>query len=151
MIKTNRRTQSVHLAIRLFSLIEIMVVVLIIAIVSGGVAIGAFKMLANAKHKQAGVDIKVLASGVRAYFLDTNQYPDELDDLVTDTGDRKWNGPYLQDTDFIPQDPWGNDFMYTAPGENGRAFEIISYGEDNQSGGEDNSADIHSWKSKDHN
>ena len=35
----------------------------------------------------------------------------------------------------VPKDPWGNDFVYTSPGEHGE-YDLLSYGADNVEGGE---------------
>ena len=41
----------------------------------------------------------------------------------------------------IPKDPWGNDYVYTAPGQK-VPFEIMSLGSDGAEGGEGEAADI---------
>ena len=51
----------------------------------------------------------------------------------------KWNGPYLKKQ--VPRDPWGNEYQYHSPVE-GKAFEILSFGKDGQSGGTADDADI---------
>ena len=57
---------------------------------------------------------------------------------------QKWDGPYLMKE--ITRDPWGNDYVYKMPGEHG-LYDLMSYGMDGVSGGEDNDLDIVSWKS----
>ena len=59
------------------------------------------------------------------------------------SGSKRWKGPYLKGG-VIPQDPWGNDYIYKKPGDHGE-FDIISYGADGQPGGEDEDADIGNW------
>ena len=54
-----------------------------------------------------------------------------------------WNGPYLKKK-AIPKDPWGNDYVYVSPGENG-PYDIYSYGMDGTEGGEGDNKDIVSW------
>jgi general secretion pathway protein G len=51
-----------------------------------------------------------------------------------------WRGPYSQKE--LPQDPWGGDYVYEAPGANGEDFVITSYGSDMAPGGEGDAADI---------
>lgn len=41
----------------------------------------------------------------------------------------------------LPQDPWGNDYIYITEGG---SFEIISLGADGAEGGEEEAADISS-------
>ena len=45
----------------------------------------------------------------------------------------------------IPKDPWGNDYQYYVPGENGLPYGIMSLGKDGVEGGEGKDADITSW------
>ena len=54
-----------------------------------------------------------------------------------------WDGPYLSKA--IPKDPWGNDYQYYVPGENGLPYGIMSLGKDGVEGGEGKDADITSW------
>ena len=42
----------------------------------------------------------------------------------------------------IPLDPWGNDYQYRVPGDDGRPFTLASLGQDGQLGGSDDAADI---------
>ena len=46
-----------------------------------------------------------------------------------------------------PKDPWGNDYVYTCPGEHGD-FDLLSYGADGQPGGTDENADITNYVEK---
>ncbi|MEM7469200.1 MAG: type II secretion system protein GspG, partial [Pseudomonadota bacterium] len=55
-----------------------------------------------------------------------------------------WSGPYLR-KQKIPDDPWGKPYLYRSPGEF-VAFEIWSLGADGQAGGEDDNADLESWR-----
>ena len=54
----------------------------------------------------------------------------------------KWDGPYLEKA--LPADPWGNAYIYVAPGEQGE-FDISSTGRDGRPGGEGLDADITNW------
>jgi general secretion pathway protein G len=42
----------------------------------------------------------------------------------------------------VPLDPWGNPYVYTVPGEDGKPYAILSYGKDGRPGGEGDDADI---------
>jgi general secretion pathway protein G len=55
-----------------------------------------------------------------------------------------WNGPYLKGGQ-VPADPWKNDYVYRAPGDNA-PFEIISLGSDGREGGSGSAADLRSGK-----
>jgi len=58
---------------------------------------------------------------------------------------KRWRGPYLKDTDTVPTDGWGNDFIYIAL-DNNREYRLSSLGADGVEGGEDLDADIRSWE-----
>jgi general secretion pathway protein G len=53
-------------------------------------------------------------------------------------------GGYLQE---VPMDPWGRNYLYLYPGENGEV-DIFSYGADGLPGGEGQSADLGNWSSE---
>jgi len=66
---------------------------------------------------------------------------------MPDTGDvpKKWKeGGYLE-KGKVPQDPWGNDFIYLSPGAHDD-YDIVSYGADGVPGGEGKDKDIKSWE-----
>lgn len=98
------------------------------------------------------MQIRSLESALDAFKLDNSFYPTTdqgLDALIhmPEAGriPTKWReGGYLKPA-RIPKDPWGKDFVYTSPGNEGREYEIVSYGADNEPGGEGINADIQSW------
>ena len=46
----------------------------------------------------------------------------------------------------VPQDSFGQDFLYFSPGTHGNhPYEVISLGKDGKEGGEESNADIESW------
>lgn len=128
-----------------FTLIEIMIVVVIIgmlAAVVGPKLLGNLDKSKAATTKQQLVNLK---NAVIQFNADMGELPNELNDLMVNShNDKKWDGPYL-DGKSIPQDAWGNDFVYTVPGSDGMRFEILSYGGDKTSGGEGYDADISCW------
>ena len=81
------------------------------------------------------------------FYLDAGRYPsgsEGLAALVQRPGNMStWNGPYLKGG-IVPADPWGNAYVYRAPGEHG-AYDIVSYGSDGQEGGTGTASDIDSW------
>jgi len=62
--------------------------------------------------------------------------------IVTDEG-LKAIASYLKKE--LPKDPWGNNYVYTSPGEHGD-YDLVSFGADSVEGGEDINRDIVSWK-----
>jgi len=57
----------------------------------------------------------------------------------------KWkDGGYLKPA-RIPKDPWGKEFLYFSPGNEGVSTRSFLWA-DNEQGGEGKNADIESWK-----
>ena len=48
----------------------------------------------------------------------------------------------------LPNDPWGNEYQYLSPGDNG-TIDIFTLGADGQEGGEGIAADIGNWNMQD--
>jgi general secretion pathway protein G len=130
---------------RSFTLVEMLVVVTIIALIAGLVLPNVMGGLEKSKRDTAKAQIKVLDDAVLSYYLDMKEHPRTLNDLVKSSGSSaKWNGPYLKSA-AIPKDPWGNEYYFDHPGQDGRGYDIYSYGRDGASGGQKNDADIGSW------
>jgi general secretion pathway protein G len=131
-----------------FTLIELLVVLIIVGLLAALVGPRLFSRVDTARQQAAKAQIEIFSSALETYRLDTGKYPgsdqglNALMEKPSDVG--TWAGPYLQKQ--IPKDPWGNDYVYVYPGEHGD-YDILSYGEDGQPGGEGNGTDIVSWKS----
>jgi general secretion pathway protein G len=136
-----------------FTLIEIMVVVIILAMLAGLVLPRIIGQEEKARVETAKIQIKSLESALDGYKLDNGFYPTTdqgLEALIKkpESGrvPMKWReGGYLKPA-RVPKDPWDHDYHYYSPGNEGREYEIISYGADGEPGGEGKSADIDSWK-----
>jgi general secretion pathway protein G len=136
-----------------FTLIEIMVVVIILGLLAGLVLPRVLGQEEKARINTAKTQIRSLEEALDSFKLDNGFYPTTdqgLDALIKkpETGriPLKWReGGYLKPA-RIPKDPWSKDYVYISPGSEGREYEIISYGADNEPGGEGNNADIESWK-----
>jgi general secretion pathway protein G len=129
-----------------FTLIEMLVVLVIIGLIMGLVGPRVLTYLTDARVKAAKLQIEALSSALDLYFLDTGRYPSSsegLEALVRKPGNIDvWNGPYLKGGQ-VPQDPWKNEYLYRAPGQNS-PFEIMSLGADGREGGNGNASDIFS-------
>lgn len=98
-----------------------------------------------AQTVKVGMDIESLLSAVDRYAVNNaGAYPATLEVLVVP--DEKGE-TYLKGQRQLPLDPWGNDYVYFAPGE-GAQPRIVSYGRDGKPGGEGEDADIDSTKLK---
>ena len=127
-----------------FTLVELLLVLMILALIGGLVLPGIIGKAESAKAKAAATQVDRLAMAVESYYLDTGATPDSLELLVTESGNVKgWNGPYVKSS--LLKDPWGREYEYRYPGEHGD-FDLISLGADGQPGGEDKNADINSWE-----
>lgn len=131
-----------------FTLIELLVVLAILALLAGIVGPQVMKSLGDSKTKTARLQIEDYGAALDLYRLDVGRYPNSeegLEALIKKTdGTSKWNGPYLKKSQ-IAQDPWGYDYFYRAPGENG-PYDLYSLGGDNAEGGDGQNQDIKSWE-----
>lgn len=136
-----------------FTLIEIMVVLVIIAILGALVAPQILGRVDEARVTATRQDIRTLGTALDMYRLDNFRYPTTaqgLEALVLQPDDpsiRNWRaGGYLKST-TVPKDPWGNEYVYLEPGTRGGAYDLYSLGADGRAGGEGNDADLGNWNS----
>ena len=146
-------TRRAGLGVRLgFTLIEILVVIVVIAVLAGLVAPNVFKHVGEAKNVTARSQIEMLGAALDGYRLDNGRYPTTPQGLaalwtapVQDPRPLSWRGPYLRKE--VPLDPWGRPYVYKSPGEqNPTGYDLVSLGADGQPGGEGEAADVVSWK-----
>jgi general secretion pathway protein G len=129
-----------------FTLMEVLLV-LVILVILASLAVNVFSgTQARADRNAAAAQIGFYKSAIERYRLDTRQYPDDLQHLVTAPSDArladKWGGPYM---DKIARDPWDNEYRFAAPGKNNPdSFDVWSVGPDGQDGSAD---DIGNWES----
>ena len=121
-----------------FTLIEIMVAMIILAILAAIIAPNVISRIGDAQISAAKQDIRGIENALKLYRLDNFRYPTTEQGLralvirPTDSSIRNWKGSYL---DKIPTDPWGNEYLYLNPGLN-RDIDIYSLGRDGLPGGE---------------
>ncbi len=131
-----------------FTLIELLVVVIIIGVLAAFVGPKIIGRVGQSQVTAAKNQIGALESSLDMFFIDNGRYPTTEEGLEAlnkkPDGAKKWRGPYLKKK--LPKDPWGNDYVYRCPGNDGRDYEIISYGADGEEGGEGDNADIVSWE-----
>jgi general secretion pathway protein G len=100
----------------------------------------------SAKQTAAIAKASTIAKAINLYLLDEGlSAPDDNFDLEIlllspDDGGGQ-HGPYLERAaDVI--DPWGVSYELMVPGDVNASFDVISWGEDKQQGGEGAAADI---------
>lgn len=129
-----------------FTLLELLVVVVIIGILAGYVGPKYFSQIGKSERQAAVAQIDAFEKALAQYRLDVGRYPateQGLAALVTaPPGVAKWGGPYLSKN--VPNDPWGNPYLYRQPGQHGD-FDLISLGKDGLPGGTGEAADINNW------
>ncbi len=130
-----------------FTLIELLIVMVIIGLLASLVAPKLFSKLSSSKIKTAKAQIQMISTALDAFRLDVGRYPttqEGLQVLWKNPGNlKKWDGPYLPKP--VPDDPWGNPYIYKSPGPNGKPYELKSLGADGKPGGTGENADISVW------
>lgn len=129
-----------------FTLLELMIVIVILGILGAIVAPKFMDEPHKARVVQAKLQIENLSTALKKFHLDNGFYPSTeqgLQALVEKPGIGKIPRNYPTDGYItkIPQDPWGNEYVYLYSGT-GSAFELTSFGSDGAQGGEGESADI---------
>jgi len=134
-----------------FTLIEVLVVIIVIAILATLVGPSLFRNVGDARTATARTQIETFGTALDAYRLDNGTYPttaqglDALWQKPTIDPPSNWRSPYLRKA--VPKDPWGREYVYVAPGRvNPEGYDLLSYGADGKAGGEGENADILSWK-----
>ncbi len=129
-----------------FTLIEIMVVVVILAILGTLVAPQILGRIDEARITKARNDLRLYQSALDLYRMDNFRYPTTdqgLEALV-----KKPNDPTLKNwrpegyVEQLRKDPWGHDYVYLSPGTNNVPYDLLSLGADGQPGGQGNDADL---------
>ncbi|MEJ2142150.1 MAG: type II secretion system major pseudopilin GspG [Gammaproteobacteria bacterium] len=119
-----------------FTLIEIMVVVVILAILASVVVPKIMDRPDEARIAKAKQDIRAVESALGLYKLDNFSYPTTdqgLEALVTKPSGSPEpknykKGGYVKS---VPKDPWGNEYKYLNPGTHGD-IDIFTLGPDMQ-------------------
>lgn len=111
------------------SLVEVMVVIAIILTLMGILTWGIFTIFSDSQVDTTKLQMTRVAERVSIYSI-RKKLPTGSDGLSTVF------------PDGVPQDSWGNDFVFVTPGPNGADFDLISYGADGQDGGTGNNEDI---------
>lgn len=127
-----------------FSLMELLVALVILALVMGLVAPRVIGYLSRAKSQTAEAQVKHMQAALDLFQIDVGRYPTEgegLEALMTPPpGAIGWAGPYL-DEEALPADPWGRPYLYSST-EDGLRVRVYSFGRDGTEGGSGEDADV---------
>ncbi len=129
-----------------FTLLELLVVMVIIGLLAAYVGPKYFSQVGKSEVKTTRAQIVGFEKALQHYRLDVGTLPSTEQGLqallAKPSNVNKWDGPYLEKA--LPADPWGNAYLYVAPGEHGE-FDISSTGRDGRPGGDGLDADITNW------
>ncbi|MGM0609478.1 MAG: type II secretion system major pseudopilin GspG [Thermodesulfobacteriota bacterium] len=133
-----------------FTLIEIMVVIVILGILAGLIMPRLTDKPSKARVVKAQMQIDSISMALKEFKLDNGFYPSTEQGLKAlikkpSIGRMPSNYPEKGYISHIPEDPWGNEYIYICPGEY-EDFDLISLGADGEEGGEGFDSDIYSWK-----
>lgn len=135
-----------------FTLIELMVVIVILGILAGLIVPRIMGRPEEAKQLKAKLQIESLETSLKLYKLDNGMYPttDQGLQALTEPPSsgiipQKWREGGYVEKGRIPKDPWGNEYVYLAPGVHGD-YDLFSYGADGVAGGEGRDKDINNWE-----
>ncbi len=133
-----------------FTLIELLLVMVILTVLAAVVVPKFTKRSEQARITAANTDISNLEVALDSFEVDMGRYPTGTEGMKalveqpTGTTTSSWKGPYIKRG--IPNDPWGNQYVYTIPGKhNTSGYDLYSYGPDGQDGGSD---DIDNWSTR---
>ena len=129
-----------------FTLIEIMVVIVILAILAGLVVPKVVGQSDKARVKTTETALATVSNALDMYKVDNSRYPTTaqgLEALTTPPAEAKNypDGGYIKGG--YPTDGWENELQYVAPGSEGRPYDLFSLGADGQQGGEGQDADLY--------
>jgi type II secretion system protein G len=132
-----------------FSLLEIMVVLVIIAILMSLVVPNIIGRPDEARITAAKTDLRTIASALDMYKLDNFNYPTTQQGLealvkkpVQQPQPQHWKEGYLKK---LPTDPWGNPYQYLSPGTHG-IYDLYSLGPNGNPSQPDTSKFIGEWQ-----
>ncbi len=133
-----------------FTLLELLVVLLILAVLAGIAAPKFFGQSEKAKTVAAKVGIRNLMTALALYYRDNSRYPTTeqgLKALIEKPSSEPippdWNAKGYLHSSKIPVDPWGRQYQYRNPGvHRNYEFDLYSMGKNKDSDDDD----IANWK-----
>lgn len=142
MQKNIKKILRLKYAARGFSLIEIMVVVVLMAVLIGIGTVVVMDRLEEGKISTARTQAYEIAKAIDLYKLQTGNYPSMSEGLQVLSSPPRGKPLMLE----VPKDPWGGEYNYAIPGtHNPKTFDVWAI----KPGGEDDpNAEIGNWRAE---
>jgi general secretion pathway protein G len=129
-----------------FSLLEVLITLVIIALVATLVGPRLLSGLDRSKTTTAALQSKALKTALDTMRLDLGRYPTAEEGLsalvVAPANATSWQGPYIDNS--VPDDPWGRPYIYIPSVNVDEAPRIGSFGSDGREGGSGSALDVYS-------
>jgi len=121
-----------------FTLVELMIVIIILAILTG-IAVPSYMVLRDrARIAAAQSELKNIATALEMYYADNNEtYPATTFAAMTTALESGGPGGEAYMNNVPDTDGWTNPYVYTAPDPSGGLYLLESYGPDGVTGGGD--------------
>jgi len=140
MEQNTKKILRLRHAARGFSLIEIMVVVVLMAVLIGIGTVVVMDRLEEGKISTARTQAYEIAKAIDLYKLQTGHYPTMSEGLQVLASPPRGK-PLMTE---VPKDPWGGEYNYAIPGtHNPKTFDVWSV---KPGGEEDPNAEIGNWR-----
>ena len=129
-----------------FTLIELLLVLVILATLAAVVTPKFTKRSEQARITAAKTQVSQFEVALDTFQIDVGRFPTTAEGLRAlvekpASNSEGWLEPYLKRD--IPNDPWGNEYLYRYPGQyNQDGYDLSSIGPDGKQGGDD---DIINW------
>ena len=115
-----------------FTLIEIVVAVLIVALISGVAGLAVQQYLERSRKNTTRVQLKSFQQAIESYYMELGEYPKTLEDLITKPANEqlaaRWD-KFLK-AEKIPNDPWNHPYIYQPTTGGAHEYELYSEGKD---------------------
>lgn len=114
-----------------FTLMELMIAMTVLGLLMAVVAPSLNNVLKKGKVRTAKATLRGFKDGISSYQMDVGQLPQSLKELIQkpreERAAKKWEGPYI-DKEELPEDPWGESFVYKITPGAKHAYELHSRG-----------------------
>ena len=137
--------KAAHRHRRGFTLIELIVVIMILAVLAMLIVPRIVGRTSEARIAKAQSDLSTISTMLQTFRLDVGRFPsteEGLNALMAQPPEAfGWRGPYSSRD--LPLDPWGSEYVYEYPGPDGEdSFVVASLGADGAIGGEGEAEDL---------